>query len=156
MRPLVVAWGNELRRDDGVAWRLARQLARRGWVVRCCHQLTPEIVEHIVDWDRVVFADAALPGNTQTLSELQPQGPIATGHLASPTGLLQLCHDLYGRGPRAWLLSLPGEHFGLGTGLSGRARQSIRAALVELEQAFGGGDEAETCVDHGSCRTRLP
>ncbi len=155
MRPLLLAWGNRLRGDDGAAWLLARQLRNRGWPVRCYHQLTPELVEVMVAHRQVVFADAALSGGVCKLVELSPGGPVGAGHLASPAGLLQLCHDLYETSPRAWLLSLPGQDFSLGTRLSGPARRAVQQGRLELERFFGGGNETKTSVDHGSCGTRL-
>lgn len=155
MRPLILACGNQLRGDDGAAWQLAQQLESRGWPIYLSHQWTPELVDVMVDHRQVVFSDAALPGGARELVELHPGGPVGAGHVATPAGLLQLCGDLYGRSPRAWLLSLPGEHFEFGTRLSGRARRSIRWGYGALERAFGGGDETQASADHGSRGTRL-
>lgn len=156
MRPLILACGNQLRGDDGAAWELARQLEIRGWPISLSHQWTPELVEVMVAHGQVVFADAALPGGVCELLELRPRGSVAAGHVALPAGLLQLCLDLYGRSPQAWLLSLPGEDFALGTRLSRQARRSIQWGRVALERAFGGGNETKTSAHHGSCGTRLP
>ena len=62
---LVLAYGNPLRRDDGVGWvigeRLAELLPEEAVDVRVLHQLTPELAEPISRAERVIFVDAAEP-----------------------------------------------------------------------------------------------
>lgn len=62
---LILAYGNPLRRDDGVGWvigeRLAEMLREDVADVRVLHQLTPELAEPISRAGAVIFIDAAEP-----------------------------------------------------------------------------------------------
>ena len=61
-RVLVIAYGNPIRSDDGVAWHAAEEIRRKleSLVeVICVHQLTPELAEEISRVSTVIFVDAA-------------------------------------------------------------------------------------------------
>lgn len=134
---LVVGYGSELRGDDALGRRLAE--AAEGWPgVRSLsvHQLMPELVEELASCDRVVFADAEEREGDPTWTRLEAPAPgLVAWHQATPEALLGLCHDLHGRAPEAWLLSLPGRDFGLSQDLSPEGRRSLEAGL----QALAGG-----------------
>ena len=61
---LIVAYGNPLRSDDGVAWRaadiLAEKLSASDVEILRLHQLAPELADTLRGFDRVIFVDAAL------------------------------------------------------------------------------------------------
>jgi hydrogenase maturation protease len=137
---LLIGYGNALRRDDGVGPCVARMLAERyPHRVHACevHQLTPELSATLARYGTVIFIDAAM-GPEQTEGRLVPvtresRAPWGT-HLASPAGLLALAEEIYGARPRAWYLAVAGEEFDLGEGLSERARDNARRAVVVLEE----------------------
>jgi len=69
--PLIIAYGNRLRQDDGLGWRAAELLAESlpSGAVRILEstQLTPELATELAGAPLVVFFDAALnlePGAT--------------------------------------------------------------------------------------------
>ena len=79
-RIVIVGYGNPLRSDDGLGWRVAEELSRRlsppevEVIVR--HQLTPELADDVRNADAVFFIDAARVGQpgevTCTPVTLQP------------------------------------------------------------------------------------
>jgi hydrogenase maturation protease len=131
---LVIGYGNELRRDDGVGPRVARAVADWGVPgVRALavHQLTPELADDIARAEEVVFIDAA-DGNTANVSVQQVRTALSNSlanHASSPPALLALAEVLYGRRPMAWLLTVPARDLGFGEGLSAEAEMDMTQAL---------------------------
>jgi hydrogenase maturation protease len=135
---LIIGYGNLLRRDDGVGVVVAERLAarpRRGVQIIACPQLTPELAEPISRAAAVVFVDAAASGPRQVrMRRVRPTAAIPfLAHGSSPALLLGLARALFGRQPPAWLLTIPGEDFGLGEGFSALAEAGVRTALEQLE-----------------------
>jgi hydrogenase maturation protease len=136
---LVLAYGNTLRTDDGFAWRAAEALAARLQgahlgecvFVRTLHQLTPELSEDVAAADGVVFLDARMDGVPGELhvATLGASEALASSfaHSLTPAMLVSLADLLFGRKPRAALVTVTGESFELGEGLS-----PIVAAAVDL------------------------
>ena len=137
----MIAYGNELRGDDGAAWVLARRCS--DYRVLCVTQLVPELVETLKELDEVVFVDACRGGSLGWLELIAQPEPASAGHFGHPGRLLALCGRLYGRSPRAYLLTLPGENFEHHLGLSATARQSVRRGLRLLRRRRSGNPAAE-------------
>ncbi len=154
---LVLAYGNPLRRDDGVGWvigdRLAEILAEDVADVRVLHQLTPELAEPISRAEWVVFVDAAetcqvsenlaglatttadLPGAI-SWSEIQPGRFTAQPftHQVDPASLLAAAQELFGHAPPAHLLTVTGTDFGYGEGLSPAVENAVVEAVGQIAQ----------------------
>jgi len=139
-RLLVIGYGNELRRDDGVGPRAARAVA--AWQLPgvegvAAHQLTPELAERIGEAERVVFVDAG----QGDIVLVRPVGPGRTaqalGHTGDPRELLALAEALYGYHPEAWLITLPAPELGFGEGLSAAAEHGLAEALREVRAMAG-------------------
>src|SRR5690348_16923463 len=103
-RCLVLACGNTMRGDDGVApwladWAHHHFPNQPGFRVVSRQQWTPELAEDIARAESVLFIDCSLdsaPGSI-VLSPVQPnpQTPgLATHHLSAPE-LLAMARDLY-------------------------------------------------------------
>jgi hydrogenase maturation protease len=146
---LVIAWGNPLREDDGVAWYVIealRGLQPRPVVppmhLRHAHQLTPEMAECVSRAAGVVFVDArrdGAPGEVRCEPVVPAAGANPLAHSVSPQTLLLYAESLYGRAPQAAVVSVTGERFGMGEGLSAAVRRSVpRAvrAVVRLARAW--------------------
>jgi hydrogenase maturation protease len=88
------------------------------------------------DCDAVVFADATASGDDEpALVEIGPSADIAfTTHEMSPASVLALCHELFGRIPRAFLLAIRGYDWEMGEGLSDRARANLAKAAEVLRR----------------------
>jgi len=136
---LVIGYGNTLRRDDGAGVRVAEaveQWALPGVQVLLRHQLAPELADALARAARVVFVDAA--AGEQTRPAWRPLRPAPRAaplaHAADPRALLLLARALFGRAPRAWLLTLPAPDLGYGEGLSPLAAAGAQAALLKLRR----------------------
>jgi hydrogenase maturation protease len=138
-RLLVIGYGNDLRRDDGVGRRAAEAVAR--WGLPGVHavavqQLTPELAELFLDADRVLFVDACADKEGVRVRLLEPGGTSqALGHGGDPRELLALSMALRGRCPEAWLITVPAADFGFGEGLSARGRRGLETALRHIWSA---------------------
>lgn len=133
---LVIGYGNELRRDDGVGPLVARTVA--GWglpgvIAIDSHGLLPELAEELSRAERAVFVDAG-PGERVEVREIAPGGRETLGHTGDPAWLLALTGSVYGRCPPAWLVTVPAPDRGFGEGLSPQAAVGMAAALDEVRR----------------------
>ena len=132
---LVIGYGNTLRSDDGVGQHIAQEIAARSWPgVRSIivHQLMPELAAEIAPSSLVIFVDAIegrAKEGVQVIDIIAAQSASAMTHHATPQGLMQLAHSLYGYCPRAMLVSVTGVNFELGEHLSTVALQNAEVAL---------------------------
>jgi hydrogenase maturation protease len=136
---LVVGYGNALRMDDGLGWHAAELLADdprlAGTAVLARHQLTPELA---LDFSRatfVVLVDAShgpLPG-TFTIERVEHAGGTGTtwSHHLNPASLVALAHELYGRAPDVYLVSVGAASLEIGDQLS----PLLEAALPRVVDA---------------------
>lgn len=140
-RVLVIAYGNPLRSDDGVAWQAADSLRASvpdSVEILCVHQLTPELAEDVSRANLVIFLDAAQGGEPGTVScdEVFPhQELLRFSHHLGPRDVAALSSRVYGAQPRAFVVSMNGECFDHGQTLSPTAISSLpqmQAKVVEL------------------------
>jgi hydrogenase maturation protease len=142
-RILVIAYGNPLRCDDGLAWRAAEDLSQSDLPgdieVIACQQLTPELALAASHASTVLFIDATLTGVPGELvcAPLRPQRQSnAFSHDFSPEAILTLTQELYGTCPEAFTISLCGESFDHGEVLSPNVIKSLpRVAALVLQFA---------------------
>jgi hydrogenase maturation protease len=137
---LIIAYGNPLRSDDGVAWRAADLLAQRfsesELEILSLHQLAPELSETIRHFATVIFIDAtAAEDETSTgqihVEELAPQARADKSHFThaiSPQTVVALAATLYGAKPQAFLVTVTAASFDHGDTLS----PSVEVALPTL------------------------
>lgn len=126
---VLIAVGNMLRRDDGVACRVLELLkVPDGVVVRSCHQLAPEMAEDIAAADAVIIIDADVAPGEPRLEVIEdlPASPLT--HVVRPTELVALSRRLFSFRGKAWLCRVPGHDFGQGEGLSAEAESNARIA----------------------------
>ena len=144
---IILACGNPLRGDDGVALHIAHCL-REGLCdpeteVQCAQQWTPELAENISRAELAIFVDASatvLPGQIQLCPVFSAKdGPGVTTHSLSPARLLALARELYQSGPeRAFLLTIGAESFEHGHQFSRPVRRAIPAALTQIKTLLSG------------------
>jgi hydrogenase maturation protease len=130
---MVVGYGSALRGDDAAGPRVAAAVARWGLPgVRtiAAHQLTPELAVPLSQARTAIFVDARVGGGGVRVRPLQPANTLSSldMHIGDPATLLALALALYGRAPRAWLITLPARSFALGAPLSPLARRSLAVA----------------------------
>ncbi len=141
---LLIGYGNPLREDDGIGWRLVEELVNGQWPMgnhqsslvnpqfMAVHQLLPELAEPISQADLVIFVDAAVAGEPGEIRrmDLSPvaERPGAFSHQVGPAGLLESARVLYGRYPPATLFTVTVAQMGYGEQLS----PAVAAALPQL------------------------
>jgi hydrogenase maturation protease len=131
-RVLIVACGNPLRCDDGLAWRAVEELHRlrlpQDVEIIAQHQLTPELASPVSQAERVLFLDAARRGQPGEL-RCEPVLPLhASGaftHDFSPASILSLSQELYAKAPQAYVISLRGECFDHGETISATVEATL-------------------------------
>ena len=141
---LVIGYGNPLRSDDGLGWKVVEALSERLESERVellpRHQLTPELVDTIRERQLVIFVDAragSRPGELHFQSVEPVAENLAMMHNLSPSALLTLCQKLYETVPRAYVLSISGECFDHGEGLSTPVQKTIPRLLDRIQQLLG-------------------
>jgi hydrogenase maturation protease len=150
-RVLIVAYGNPLRSDDGVAWRAAHALegkfsASEVEILRL-HQLAPELAEQASRSQYILFIDAAsvpssVPGEIRVeeiRSENDRNHETRFTHVLSPQAVLALAASLYHAKPRALLVTVTGENFDHGDDLSSPVSAALPVLADRIEalvQAF--------------------
>jgi hydrogenase maturation protease len=156
MKTFIVGYGNPLRGDDGVGWRVVEEIVNRQWSIDngqlaeahsetpspkseirnpkliAVHQLLPELAEPISEAELVIFVDASVEGEpgvvrTQTVAP-RPQPMGAFTHHFDPAGLLAYAAEVYGRCPRAYLVTVTAVSLGYAETLSA----TVEAALPEV------------------------
>jgi len=157
-RLLVLAYGNPLRGDDGVAGHIARGLGKTLHVpsteIAILHQLTPELAERVSRADTVIFLDAVagtVPGLISLESvDAAPSNTVTWTHILTPSALLALSRAIYQKAPaRALLLTVGGSSFEFDDELSDPVRRAIPEAvrkIVELVQLQELGKVGESVV----------
>lgn len=130
---LIIAYGNPLRSDDGLAWRAAdsleAQLPASKADIRRVHQLAPELAESIGRSEAVIFLDASTSASPESKSgdihvekilpkDKDPKGTSAFCHAFSSDGVLALAGQLYGSRADAYSVTMIGENFSHGESLS--------------------------------------
>jgi len=136
---LLIAMGNPLRRDDGVAHRVVQLLGPlEDTVVHSCIQLTPEVAEDIAQASTVVFVDAdATPGPPMVellAQETDSSSPLS--HSVSPYTLVELARRLYGFHGAAYVCRIPGADFSEGEGLTPETEAGARLAAELLRRSI--------------------
>jgi hydrogenase maturation protease len=133
----IIGYGNCHRRDDGAGRHVAEHLMPRygavsGVRILSLHQLGPELAEDLQAAGAVVFIDAAMGPQFRgrTWRRIRPVSDMAgVSHSLTAAALLGLTQILYGRCPPAWMVSVQGNDFGFGDGLTqATADHAIQAA----------------------------
>lgn len=140
-RVLVLACGNALRGDDGVALHIAscvNGVCGPDTQVHTDQQWAPELAQPISQAEMVVFLDASAsmaPGEIACRELGSGSSSVSSfTHQISPEALLALAQDLYGSHPsRAYLLTVGGASFDLQEGLSEPVRHAIPQAIERIK-----------------------
>lgn len=138
---LIIAYGNPLRRDDGIGWIVGEKLMESADSlnadIRIEHQLTPELAETISHYHHVILVDAGIegvPGEVRTFP-VRAKEDVSTqafSHHFTPSSLLRMSALLFGVTPRLHLVTICGEDFGYGEGLS----ETVASRIPEILDAI--------------------
>jgi hydrogenase maturation protease len=142
---LIIAYGNPLRCDDGVAWRAAEELARANLSedveIITRYQLMPELAADVSQVSLVVFVDAGrngVPGQVVSARTKPQRQSSAFTHEFSPASILGLAQELYGRCPEAFSVSVCGERFDHGEGISTKVTESLPDLIAAIKRLVVG------------------
>ncbi len=143
---LLLGWGNDGRRDDGLGPALVQILAERelpDLTVSSDYQLQVEDACEVARYGRVIFADADRSGPEPfSFQRVYPAASSLSfsSHSVTVPGLLALTHELFGGKPEAWLLGIRGYDFDrFESSLSALARENLAAAVDFLADALETG-----------------
>lgn len=147
---LVIGYGNTLRHDDAVGSLVAEEVAKWGHpevLTIAVFQLTPELAANLATARTAIFVDARID-DSDAGARVEAIRPLADAsgslvHAITPEFLLRLSQAVYGRCPRAWLVSVPTQDFSFGEGLSAVAEQGVKDALKAIESLFNADDLSE-------------
>ena len=142
-RTLLLGWGNDGRRDDGLGPAFVSLMAERripGLRVGSDYQLQVEDACEVARYDRVIFVDADRSGPEPfSFRRVYPSASSLSfsSHSVTVGGLLALTRELFGGEPEAWLLGIRGYDFDrFESSLSAPARDNLTAAADFLTTAL--------------------
>ena len=131
---VVVGYGNPLRGDDAVGWRVAETVATdarlAGAHVMTAHQLLPELAVELAEAGLAVLVDARVgePAGSISVTHVAPcadRGPF--GHHLTPAALAALALSVGGRSADVVVVSVGIESTEPGTGLSHAVADAVPA-----------------------------
>ena len=158
---LVIGFGNVYCRDDGVGYYVVNALRKRlgarelqpdedgldelgkSTDTLVLHQLVPEIAPVAAHYHRVVFVDAhmgLIPEEVRVVPVEEEYKFHAVTHQMSPGMLLAMARRVHGMAPPGTLVSIKGEDFDFGLGLTEACRTRADASIqkiLDLIQAKG-------------------
>jgi hydrogenase maturation protease len=139
----IIGYGNPHRKDDGIGPYVVEQLSadlEEGWGIglRSLHQLDPVLAEEVQGAELLILVDATVEPLESGLrwTRVKPKQDFSacdTHHLR-PEGLAGLMQSLYRQSPEMWLVSVQGNDFGFGEGLSLEAQEKAQQASSEIVQ----------------------
>lgn len=137
--PLVIGYGNVLRRDDGLGPRAVAMLRAdprmAGVTLLERHQLTPDLVLDIHAADLVILIDATLDAPAGVITSAPLGEAVSRGsawsHHVEPATLVALAAELYGEVPPVMCLSVGILSVDAGESLS----PTVAAAMPRLVDA---------------------
>ena len=106
------------------------------------HQLIPEIVPVVVNYRFILFVDAHLgtiPDDVRVVQVQEEHHFHAVTHHMSPGMILNMARETKGVAPSGYLISVRGENFDFGLGLSERCMRHADIAtekILDLAQGF--------------------
>jgi hydrogenase maturation protease len=137
----IIGYGNVQRRDDGIGPYIVGRLRpifanRRDVHLRVSHQLEPDLIEPLKNANTILFVDAAIHRGEAGLRWMVIQPELKTmpclGHQVSPAFILGWLQCLYRRCPTAWLVTVEGNDFSFGSGLSPVVQKRAEQAIGEI------------------------
>jgi len=135
-RTLIVAIGNPLRGDDGVAHRVLELLPPHpGVLTRSVLQLTPEMADSFAGFDVVVLIDADVESGQLRIEPVGNDDARATlTHRTSPAAVVAFARRLFAFAGSAFLCHIPAEDFSPGAGLSAKSEAAAVEAARRLNE----------------------
>jgi hydrogenase maturation protease len=150
-RVLILAYGNPLRSDDGIAWHVAdllrKRLSSNLVEIVCAHQLTPEFAETVSRACGAIFIDArgdGEPGQIYWTRIATATDSMYGSHMLTPAQLMTLCNVLYENSPAAYEVSVTGECFSHGVQLSDCLKNALPQIVTLVIELAGKSSKRRT------------
>ena len=150
---LIICFGNPVRGDDAVGWRVAERLpaAEVGARVVACHALTPEFAPAMAAAEVVIFVEACAAGTPGEVrcTRIQPaHGPATRQHGETPESLLTLANAHSAGRPAAYLITIAAGQFVMGAPVSPAVADAVphAVALIEAFAAQVAGSRSQTLL----------
>ncbi len=161
-RSLIIGYGNVYCHDDGVALYIINRLRKQSGIRELqpdedgldelghsldsalFHQLVPEIIPILTQYQKVVFVDAhrgTIPDDVRVVEGKEERGFHAVTHHMSPGMLLAMARQTHHFSPEAYLISVKGEDFDFGLGLSDTCRIRADAAVQKILELVNSQDK---------------
>jgi len=153
MNVLVIGYGNAYCHDDGVALVVINTLRHLhgirelqpdedGWDDLghgidsiMLHQLVPEVVPVVANYPCIVFVDAhvgSIPDDVRVIRVQEEYRFHAVSHHMSPGMILSMAREMTGHAASGYLVSVRGENFDFGLGLSDPCRLRADTAVQKI------------------------
>lgn len=146
MKILLYGYGNPGRQDDGLGNEFINRMEefihqaglKHDFSFDSNYQLNIEDAEEIAGKDLVIFIDASEEEiEDYCFSKVDKSTAVSfTTHAASPGYVVNLCRNLFGTSPHAWLLHVKGYQWEFKEGLSEQARGNLHAAMNTCRKLF--------------------
>jgi hydrogenase maturation protease len=151
IRILVYGFGNPGKEDDGLGIALAENMELErmaGVTVEKNYQLNVEDALTVAQHDMVVFVDASTSDIADfRFKALIPESEVSfTTHAMSPGAVLELCFQLYGKKPPAYLLEIKGRSWNMHEEISKEAKLNLKAASQFLKRILLSARPIETAA----------
>ena len=139
----IIGYGNPHRKDDGIGPYVVEQLSAdlgkgTGIALRSLHQLDPVLAEELQGAEVLILVDATVEPLEHGLrwTRVQPKQSLSAydTHDLQPEVFAGLLESLYQRSPAMWVVSVQGNDFGFGEGLSLEAQEKAQRASSEIVQ----------------------
>ncbi|HUL30717.1 MAG TPA: hydrogenase maturation protease [Thermodesulfobacteriota bacterium] len=150
---LVIGYGNAYCHDDGVALYVINELRRlrgirdlqpdedgldelgQSFDSVMLHQLLPEIIPIVANYRLVFFVDAhvgTIPDKVRVVRVEEEVGFHAVSHHMSPGMVLKMVRESKGVIPICYLISVRGENFDFGFGITEACKLSADVAIKKI------------------------
>jgi len=143
-KALIYGYGNPGRKDDGLGVLCADEIEKwakaenHDWLsVDTAYQLNIEDAEVISNFDVVYFVDASLEEIEDViLSEISPNNAKIefSMHAVSPAYVVELCQQMFGKKPKAFLIHIKGYHWDFVEGITAEAQVNLDKAVRILKE----------------------
>lgn len=138
---LIIGYGNTLRGDDGVGYKIAEIIEQWNFdniTSFAIHQLTPDLADNIAKVDTVIFIDAVpiTDINQAKLEITTISGNPKSNHLAhhnNPEQLLSLTEAIYQKSPIAYWILVPALNFNFSEELSTITQKYVSITLEKIK-----------------------
>lgn len=131
---ILVGFGNEYRRDDGLGIKLLDLIEDEKIEKIKVQELSYSVIDDIKDFDIVIFIDASLEGDDISFKKIEKKETFSplTHHL-TPEELLIWAEFINKKSYDFYLLSIRGYNFDFGENLSEKAKINLEKGVNFLK-----------------------